>query len=393
MRNKRLFERIVRKSQKELKEWLAITLKEYGYTKQINKDGYLYLPGEIPVMLIAHMDTVHTNNVKTVCWSKDYDTVMSPEGIGGDDRSGVYMILRIVKDLKCHILFCEDEEKGCIGATKFTKSGLKPLVNYLVEFDRVGQNDAVFYNCDNKEFTKMVLSYGFEEEYGSFSDISTIAPYLKLAAVNISSGYYNAHTKHEYVVMGIMNRNADRVARMITETHGTKYEYVHGYRSYGGYHSFGGGWRSYYSGRGYGSLYGGYDDDGFYYGSTKGEDDEDNDSVYQNDRTTPMRLSPLDRIGGKWVCSTATNIWEIGKDTAGEYALSRQGDLYIRQYENTWSYLETPFEVLDSTGNAIHFSINDYIWAKVDDAPEAEEEQTENLWPRDLMGEEREVVT
>ena len=88
------------------------------------------------------------------------------------------------------MLFCEDEETGGHGARAFTQSGIAADVHYIVEMDRRGDNDAVFYECDNPEFTEFVCSFGFSEEAGSFSDISVIAPYLKRAAVNISAGYY-----------------------------------------------------------------------------------------------------------------------------------------------------------------------------------------------------------
>ena len=82
------------------------------------------------------------------------------------------MILLLMRKLRCHILFCEEEEVGGVGARKFTQSKLRPEVNYIVELDRRGTNDAVFYSCDNPDFTEFVCSFGFEENYGSFSDIS-----------------------------------------------------------------------------------------------------------------------------------------------------------------------------------------------------------------------------
>lgn len=86
-----------------------------------------------------------------------------------------------------------------MGARKFAKSKLRPEVNYIVELDRRGTNDAVFYNCDNPDFTEFVCSFGFEENYGSFSDISVVAPHLDTAAVNISAGYFNEHRLHEMI--------------------------------------------------------------------------------------------------------------------------------------------------------------------------------------------------
>ena len=73
---------------------------------------------------------------------------------------------------KCHVLFCEDEEVGCVGAKKFTRGSLRPQVNYIVELDRRGSNDAVFYRCDNPEFEDFITSFGFETAGGSRSDIS-----------------------------------------------------------------------------------------------------------------------------------------------------------------------------------------------------------------------------
>lgn len=218
------FENIIKSSQRELKHKLNKELKVLQY-KTINSDGFLYGKGDIPILLIAHLDTVHKEGVKTICYSKD-NKVMSPQGIGGDDRCGIYMIIKIIKELRCHVLFCEDEEKGCIGAGKFCKSDIKPDVNFIIELDRMGANDAVFYDCDNKDFTNFITQFGFQEEWGTFSDISEIAPHLGVAAVNISSGYYNAHTKHEYIDMNVVKRNIDKVKNIIKNENGTFYEYI-----------------------------------------------------------------------------------------------------------------------------------------------------------------------
>ena len=60
---RREFETILKKSQKELKKLMYHKLKEYGYTP-IAEKGFLYAKGEIPVLLIAHLDTVHSKPVK-----------------------------------------------------------------------------------------------------------------------------------------------------------------------------------------------------------------------------------------------------------------------------------------------------------------------------------------
>ena len=216
---------ICKMTQKEVKAYMAeyLTSREY---KVENKDGFLYAKGDVPVLLVAHMDTVHKQLPKTI-WDIS-GKISSPQGIGGDDRCGIFIIMNIVKDLRCSVLLCEDEEVGGVGARKFANSSfIKQLdVNYMIEFDRANATDAVFYSCDNEEFTNFVTDFtGFKEARGSFSDISVIAPASKIAAVNLSCGYYKAHTTDEYVVYDEMI-NTIEVAQTLIETECDKFEYV-----------------------------------------------------------------------------------------------------------------------------------------------------------------------
>lgn len=228
-------ENILRKSQKELKRALTRELREMRYEPVVSK-GFIYAAGTVPVLLVAHMDTVHQDNVKLICYSRDGNVLMSPQGIGGDDRAGIYMILQLLKTHHCHVLFCEDEECGGVGAKCFASSGIIPDVNYIVELDRRGSRDAVFYDCDNPEFTEFVCSFGFVQDEGSFSDISIIAPVLGVAAVNISSGYYNEHTRHETIDLRDIQQNILRLRAMLS-TKVEQFEYVERFWSFGG-HSY-----------------------------------------------------------------------------------------------------------------------------------------------------------
>ena len=206
--------KILQMDQKTLKETLNFKLQKLGY-EVISRDGFLYAPGSIPVLLIAHLDTVHKHVADIICFSEDMRFIMSPYGIGGDDRCGVYMILQLISKLKCHVLFCEDEEIGCVGANKFVASNIKPDVKFIIEMDRKGDNDAVFYYCKNEKFMSFVAKFGFLEAPGTSSDIVHIAPHLNTAAVNISSGYYNAHRQHECIDMYVVEKNIGRIAKMI----------------------------------------------------------------------------------------------------------------------------------------------------------------------------------
>ena len=190
------------------------------------KDGYVLIPGELPVMLVAHLDTVHKEPVRVICYNKSKNVLMSPQGIGGDDRCGVYALLEIYNRSKRKpwLLFTCDEEVGGKGARMFcddhTDEKLpKELdkLKFIIEIDRKGNDDAVYYDCANDDFEDYITSKGFQSEWGTFSDISLIAPELGVAAVNLSSGYYNAHTQHEYIVMSDLRYTINRVMSILED--------------------------------------------------------------------------------------------------------------------------------------------------------------------------------
>lgn len=240
------FKNLCNIEQSELKKKLKNILLSSGYEKVVNEDGFLYAKGELPVLLVAHMDTVHKRLPEIIFTEHrgDKTVLSSPYGIGGDDRCGVFMILEIIKDLKCSVVFTEDEESGGIGAGKFVKTDyINDInVNYVIEFDRANANDAVFYYCDNEDFERFITEEYYETDTGSYSDICDIAPALGVAAVNLSCGYYRAHTVSEYVVFEEMMRSIEQAKKLIQKDVEEPFEYVemvfdtkgYGY-SYAGY--------------------------------------------------------------------------------------------------------------------------------------------------------------
>lgn len=248
------FVEICRFEKNELKAYLATELKKY-YRNVISKDGFLYVKGSDRVCLTAHMDT--TSNVEYGIRELVKDTyekvtkegkhiISSPQGIGGDDRCGVYMILQILETttLRPSIVFCEDEEIGCIGSSKFTMSKfIKDLEDmyFVIELDRRGSNDIVFYDDENEEFQDFVKeTTGYEIALGSCSDISNICPECKRSGVNLSCGYYNEHHDYEYVVLEEMQRTLETTIKLIKEglKKGKTFEYEerhYGYNWNNGY--------------------------------------------------------------------------------------------------------------------------------------------------------------
>lgn len=195
--------------------------------KAVGAEGsFILVKGNAPVMLVAHLDTVHPEPVKEICASAEGNILMSPQGIGGDDRCGVYALNKIYAqaEIKPYLLFTCDEEIGGVGADKFClahRTGLLPAelnaLKLLVEIDRKGKKDAVYYDCDNPTFEKYISSKGFKTAHGSFSDISVVASELGVAAVNLSSGYYNAHTLHEYINRKHLERTVSKVTEIVSD--------------------------------------------------------------------------------------------------------------------------------------------------------------------------------
>ena len=233
------FEKLVLKTQEEMKKYVNTRLSNKG--KVVSKDGYVFYKGTFPVLLCAHMDTVHKEIPKTLVYANG--TLSSTQGIGGDDRCGIYMIFKILKKYDCSVVFLEDEEIGCVGARKFAMSNdcaeleKDGSLKYIIEFDRKGNNHAVTYDCDNKEFDEFITKEFFKKESGTCSDISYIAPALGVAAVNLSCGYYKEHHIEEWVNLAEMERVIVEAMKILKRTEELEkpFEYIESYKNY--YHS------------------------------------------------------------------------------------------------------------------------------------------------------------
>ena len=141
------FIQICKLSAKKLKQYLCGEMKKiYGKDNTVIGDGYIYCRGDVPVLLTAHMDTVHKKlvtdfyeDIQTDKNGKVTHTISSPQGIGGDDRCGIYAILKVIESgYLPYVLFCEDEEIGGIGSGKFCKTKyITELSNmkFLIELD------------------------------------------------------------------------------------------------------------------------------------------------------------------------------------------------------------------------------------------------------------------
>lgn len=202
--------------------------KKYSYV--ISTDSYLVAEGEIPVALVAHVDTVFETTPKNIYRDNSQGVIWSPEGLGADDRAGVFAILKIIQSgFKPTIILTTGEEEGGVGAEQLIKDiPICPIpeLKYIIELDRRGTCDCVFYDCDNEDFIQYVESFGFIQNFGSFSDISIICPAWKIAGVNLSIGYENEHSYIETLHTNAWTATVKKVQTMLAEKNIPKFIYI-----------------------------------------------------------------------------------------------------------------------------------------------------------------------
>ena len=216
----KLFKDLVSLKQEDLKILLSKFLKKYYKDNIIETEEYIIGIGNIPIALVAHMDTVFETPPRKIYFDEKKWVFWSPDGLGADDRAGVYIILKILLEgYLPTVIFTTDEEIGGVGALQLTQDFSKPPTDlkYIVQLDRHGFNDAVFYNCTNQDFIDYIETFGFVEEEGIFSDISIICPSWDIAGVNLSVGYLNEHSYLETLSMAVAKRTMERVILMLEE--------------------------------------------------------------------------------------------------------------------------------------------------------------------------------
>lgn len=224
MTTKELFEEIIQLPEKNLFNYIYKILERKGYKKIVKsaENDYLFAEGDIPIVLVAHVDTVFTSFPSEIYYDNQQQVIWSPDGLGADDRAGVTAILQIILDgYKPCVIFTNGEEKCVEGGeklvTEYYACPFEQQIKYMIELDRMGSKDCVFYDCLNEEFKRYIQSYDFTENYGTYSDISVICNNWNIAGVNLSIGYYDEHTFLERLKFKEMYETIDKVKNMLND--------------------------------------------------------------------------------------------------------------------------------------------------------------------------------
>lgn len=194
--------------------------------------------------VVSHTDTVHAldkinvreemlpNAQKELKLSlKAYNDQGLPTGIGGDDKCGVFACLTLLSELpNLKVAFFVSEETGCHGSKKADKEFFKN-VGYVIEFD-APENWMVTEHCfgqqlfdrESEFFEKVdkVLTENMDQNLmrymvHPYTDVYSLRGSFDFSCINFSIGYYDYHTRNEYVVIEDVFNGIEMGRQMISE--------------------------------------------------------------------------------------------------------------------------------------------------------------------------------
>ena len=217
---------------------------EHKNVYAIKQESPLIAPDFYFPCVIAHTDTVHnidTINIREEMLPntqgevklsyKAYNDSGLPTGIGGDDKAGVFACLTLLKELPyLKAAFFVSEETGCHGSMK-AKEEFFTNVGYGIQFDApenwmitekcFGQvlfdRDSEFYTVIDSILTEGMIKEDMEYMIHPYTDVYALRGKFNFSCINFSIGYYDYHTKNEYVIVDDVYNGIDMGRKMIEQ--------------------------------------------------------------------------------------------------------------------------------------------------------------------------------
>lgn len=164
--------------------------------------------------VVSHLDQVqriHSKDFKAI-ETKDIIFGYSPsnhqfEGLGADDKNGIFICLEALKKYDClKVAFFREEEIGCRGSSNCQMKFFDNC-RFVIQCDRRGKSDLItnigcMDICSEKFISDIdPEKWGYKEEQGMMTDVESLKEQgLSVSAVNLSCGYFNPHTDEEITV-------------------------------------------------------------------------------------------------------------------------------------------------------------------------------------------------
>jgi len=200
--------------------------------------------------VVCHTDTVHPidsinvveemlpNSHRELKLSlKAYNDHGEPTGIGGDDKCGVFACMELLEEMETiKAAFFVSEETGCHGSRYADKSFFS-YVGYAIQFDgpenwmitetcfgaKLFDREGEFFSTCDK-----ILTEGMNDKkkymVHPYTDVYALKSLFDFSCINISIGYYQYHTRNEYVVIEDVFNGIDMGKKMIQDLGLKKYE-------------------------------------------------------------------------------------------------------------------------------------------------------------------------
>lgn len=233
---------------------------------EFDKKGNIYLTkgkleeGEFYPCVTSHMDTVQdkakpyalagaelplrTRKVKSTTTDEvRHEIFIDGQGIGADDKLGVYISLQLVNHFdKIKAAFFVEEEIGMMGSKELNKEFFDDVA-YVVGWDSPDLTRAAWKCAGVQMFTAefyknklqpIVSKWGFKNsDFRSepFTDVCNIREKTDVMCMNFGNGGYNAHMHNEYLVI----EHVDHALGMgidIIETIGNKEQFKFSKKTY-----------------------------------------------------------------------------------------------------------------------------------------------------------------
>lgn len=233
--------------------------------------------------VVAHTDQVQERHAKDFVVLESNGVMMgySPskheqQGLGADDKNGIWVALKCLQKyevMKCAFFY--GEEVGCLGSERADMAFFADC-RFCIQCDRRNGGDLitdVWGQMCSDEFLYATgyEMFGYKPTHGLMTDVATLKSNgMKCSAVNLSCGYYEPHTDHEFTDVAELVNCLDFVQHIIANCT-SKYDYdMPAKKSWGG----GGKLPTYYD----------WDDDYGWYGNCwQGQVGKQTSVVFDND--------------------------------------------------------------------------------------------------------------
>lgn len=203
--NEALMRNVVTKYLKSTYQPYSVSCEKMVYRLELGKP-----------LICAHMDHIdispcvkvefETNGEQIV---KGFNAAGKQTNLGADDKNGIFIALKLIQLFgnDINFIFSVEEEIGgvCRDFLRNFSKERTDSIPYALIFDRKGRGDVIGTNngyC-KEDFENAVLDiadkFGYKRSTGMFSDCDHISEFIP--CVNLSCGYYNAHTANEYTVL------------------------------------------------------------------------------------------------------------------------------------------------------------------------------------------------